>query len=342
LLNNLLSYFAHGSEAVTDLFTSDDGLAAQTSSLALRVVVTAAIVLMLLTILAAFINDRNPKLKLPIFILMAITMAGSTLVLIGSTVYLNISSDSGGPVHWHAAIEYWACGNQLEFRDPEGKFSNKIGTSTSHEHDDKILHLEGVIVDKETDASLGGLMNSLGAYISSSELIIPLNDNPGSWFEDSHEGIIANQAFVAPYIENLQEIGTVAEFQDGQSCGDEEADVQVYVFKYNGENDVYWQEKLTAPESYIINEEPNIPPGDCLVIEFGPTKERTDKLCSQYGLRDVNRCEEFGVEPDKRAICTMREVGFVTDDDLIIELKDLQNSEPAEIQELEGLEDADD
>ena len=73
--------------------------------------------------------------------MIALTLTLSTGILIGSTIYLNTNSDSGGPVHWHADIEFWACGNEIELRDPTG-FSNKIGTGTLHEHDDHRIHLD--------------------------------------------------------------------------------------------------------------------------------------------------------------------------------------------------------
>ena len=136
------------------------------AELATSTVTIAAVSLIILTILAMLLSNRFEKLKMPLFVLMVVAMAGSSVTLVGSTVYLNTKADSGGPVHWHADAEFWACGNELELRDPTGFLSNKIGTATLHEHDDHRIHLEGVVVDEEIDATLGKFMHVSGGAIT--------------------------------------------------------------------------------------------------------------------------------------------------------------------------------
>ena len=95
---------------------------------------------------------------------------------------------------------------------------------------------------------------------------------------------------------------------NGQDCGSERSQVQVYVYKDGGDQ-TYSQTKLSDPANYAIRGESAVPPGDCIIIEFGPDSPTTDKLCEQYGLRDHERCTEFGVEPAKVAqLCTNRQV----------------------------------
>jgi len=331
--------FAHTASETLHKFDPQDDLESQVSSLALDTVVIASVSLLILVIIATVVKDRLPRLKMPLFILMVISMAGSVMVLLGSTIYLNTQSDSGGPIHWHADFEFWACDNQLELRDPSGVLTNKIGTAVLHEHDDQRIHLEGVVVDKEIDASLGKFLYVVGGEIDANTLKVPLNDDPSLWFEDELDGdgeTATNSALIAEYIYDRGHDGFVAEFSDGLTCGSTQAEVQTFVYHYEEDLDVYWQEKIAAPESYAINEDPNVPPGDCVIFEFSKSKERTDKLCAQFGIRDIDKCEAFGVEPDQRGICTVREVGIVTEVGEIIELSDLLPAEPAQLETIDS------
>ncbi len=312
----LLSSLRSASSLIDDIpgvYVPQSDLETTITEIALRTVLIAASSMFVLTILAMLFSNKHEKLKMPLFVLMVIAMAGSTITLVGSTIYLNTNSDSGGPVHWHADFEFWACGNELEVRDPLG-FSNKIGTWTLHEHDDHRIHLEGVVVDGEVDASLGKFMHVTGGAITESHLVLPLNETEdGPLFEDEEDGdgpSSTNPDLLASYIRDDAELGKVAVFKDGDTCGSEVADVQVFLYEYNEEDDTYSQRKLDNPRDYVITDDPNVPPGDCVIFEFGPEREKTDKLCEQYGIRDMDRCEEFGVSADQRAICHIKQVNY--------------------------------
>lgn len=290
----------------------------QITSLGIRTTLIASASLIVLTILAALLKDRVPKLKLPLFLAMALMMVGTTVVLFGSTIYLNMKAESGGPVHWHTDIEFWACGAELELRDPHGLLSNKIGTSTYHEHNDKRIHLEGVVVKKSEDASLEKFMRVTDGYISGSGIGIPLNDNSDEWFV-SGESIDGDQQDTSkfPLAGEANEWiidgkdGPVANLVNGKACpgGDKPAEVQAFVYRFNEGSETYVQEKLADPGEYIMRDESLVPPGDCVIIEYGAVRETTDKLCEQYGVRDAVRCVEFGVKEYNPAVCNIREVG---------------------------------
>jgi hypothetical protein len=297
---------------ITDLYVPEEDLENKIAQLSLKVVLISAAIVTVLVIIAWLLNNKKPKLKLPLFIGIAGTMALSTLMLIFSTVYLNVNSDSGGPVHWHADMEVWACGNELELRNPTG-FSNKIGTSTLHEHNDHRIHLEGVVVDEQIDASLGKFMYVIGGAITDDALVVPVNPASGEYFEDEVDGDGPSNRYAQQINDNFipgDEKGNFAKFIDGQKCGEQEAEVQVFVYKYNEEDDTYEQTKLTRPQDYVITDDPNVPPGDCIIVEFGPAKSKTDKLCEQYGVRDIDRCETYGVEADEKSICTMKQINY--------------------------------
>ena len=157
----------------------------QIASTSLRVVLISSIILGVCTLLAVLINKApkniQNKAKLPLFIIIAGTMVLSTLYMTGSTVYLNVKSESGGPVHWHSGIEFWACDSEINLRDPVGFLSNKVGSATYHEHNDKYIHLEGVVVKKSVDASLGKFMEVTGGYITNDSIGIPLSSETSAW-----------------------------------------------------------------------------------------------------------------------------------------------------------------
>lgn len=312
--SQVASRFGSVLDDITGLYVPTDDLETTISDLAMDTVIAAAAALFVLTLLAMLVNQKIPKLKLPVFILIVIVMVGSTFTLIGSTIYLNVSADSGGPVHWHADTEIWACGNELELRDPTGFLSNKIGTATLHEHNDKRIHLEGVVVDEIVDASLGKYFYVIGGAITEDAMVVPLNEKDNqNIYEDEEDGdgpSDSNPALVNPYIVEDEELGTVASFRDGDSCGEETAEVQVFVYNLNEDGDTYEQRKLDNPRDYVIFDDSNVPPGDCVIFEFGPEVEKTDKLCDQYGIRDIERCEEFGVLPEQREICTLTQVNY--------------------------------
>lgn len=291
----------------------------QVTSLGTKAVVYGAIVLVTAIVIASLLKDKAPKLKLPLFLIMATALVGVTFTLIGSTVYLNTKSESGGPVHWHTDVEYWACGTEIEFRDPHGFLSNKIGTATYHEHNDKRIHLEGVVVRKDQDASLEKFMRVTGGFLQDDAIAIPLNDSEAEWFVsgDAADGdatsIDTDAGELKSYVHHGQE-GPVMKLANGQTCGGNRAELQAFVYRYNKEDDTYAQTKLANPKEYIMRDESQVPPGDCLIIEFDTPKAATERLCEQYGVRDVDRCTEFGVKEFSSDVCYARQVNVPSRD----------------------------
>ncbi len=279
------------------------------NTLSLTTVGIAAVLLVIFVVLSLTLVKKWPKVKLPLFLAIAITVVGSTIIIAGGTVYLNTHSFTGGPIHWHADFEIWACGNEVDLRDPTG-LSNKIGTPTLHEHNDKRIHLEGVPITPK-DASLGNFMDVVGGQLTGNTLIVPLNDSKYFYDTPSEEDGDGNGApapeLVTPFIHTRAD-GKVAAFVNGQKCGDQTAQVQVFVYQYNQANDTYSQMKVKDPANYSITGNENVPPGDCVIMQFGPATDRTPYLCKQYGIRDKDKCGEFGVPPDQRKVCTMTEV----------------------------------
>jgi len=286
----------------------------QINSLGIKTVFYAAIILVIATVIAAVLKNKAIKTyRLPLFLIMALALVGSTLILFGSTIYLNTKAESNGPVHWHSDIEFWACNAELELRDPHGILSNKIGTPTLHEHNDKRIHLEGVVVRKKDDASLEKFMRVTNGYLAPDAIGVPLNDNANEWFAqgdktDGDKQDLSNVEQLKTYVKQSTD-GPVMELVNGRRCGNQPAELQVFVYSYNKADKTYTQHKLADPTSYVMRDESVVPPGDCVIVDFSAPKDRTDKLCRQYGVRDQDRCVAFGVPSDDQKVCNIREVG---------------------------------
>ncbi len=211
-------------------------------------VLIASVLLIILVAISLKIRRPSAYLKKLLFVGFVTVTVVCTLFLAGSTIYLNSISASRGPVHYHADYQIWQCGNELELEDPRG-FSNKIGTSTIHEHNDKRIHIEGVIVEPQ-DASLAHFFASVGGKLEQDSLTIP-----------GHEGLTT--------------------LKSADSCPNTaKTELQVFVYKVAGQ--YYSQAKIDNPALYIISPESNVPPGDCIIIELDQEKLKTEKLCQSF------------------------------------------------------------
>jgi hypothetical protein len=55
----------------------------------------------------------------------------------------------------------------------------------------------------------------------------------------------------------------------------------------------YTQTKVESPAEYIMAGEGGVPPGDCIMIEYGPAKVRTENLCRSFKVaKQVNKLGE--------------------------------------------------
>ncbi|MDX1766066.1 MAG: hypothetical protein R3313_03895, partial [Candidatus Saccharimonadales bacterium] len=262
ILTSLKLFAQNAAESIPNSYVPIEDLEDEVAALSTNATLGAAGALLVLIVVAALTRDKWPKLKTPLFIMICLTLISSFLTLAGATIYLNVKSDTGGPVNWRADFEIWACGNELELRDPYEFLSNKIGTSTLYEHDDRRIYLEGVPVELENDATLGKFMYVIGGAITDQALLVPLNPpDKGGYFENSLDGdgvtdLYASQ--IDPFIIE-DEHGPVARFIEGQKCGDQEAVVNVFRYRVGQDGQTYYQEKLSNPRDYVISGESAVP-----------------------------------------------------------------------------------
>jgi hypothetical protein len=240
-----------------DYGTALENMQSNIASTSLIVAGVATVLLFLLIILAVISRKEVKNHKKKFFLSIIFVAIIATLYLVGATLYLNSYSETHGPVHWHADFEIWACGNKIDLIDPIG-FSNRIGTPVLHEHGDDRIHVEGVLV-KKRHADLHNFFEVVGGELTNNSIIIPIN-----------EGSI--------------------EIKDGDLCNNKEGKLQVFLYRVTNPDPkkntgfTYTQQKVEDFKNLILSPYSNVPPGDCIIIEFSENKEKTDKVCETYSI----------------------------------------------------------
>lgn len=215
---------------------------------ALKAVAVGGLLLVVLAVICLKVKEMAPTLSKILYGLIVVVTVLTTAFLAGSTIYLNSTSSSGGPVHWHGDFEIWKCGSEITLKDPSG-WSNKMGTETLHHHGDKRIHQEGVVYEKG-DNSLGKFFEVIGGEITGDSLTA--DDNSGKFT-----------------------------LKTGDVCSGQEAQFQVFVYRVDGQNN-YTQEKISDPAHFVFAPHSQVPPGDCIIMELDIPKQKTDKLCRSY------------------------------------------------------------
>jgi len=188
----------------------------KTTSFKLTMVAFVVILaLILVSILSSRLLEKNNAYKIILFSVIVIITIGTTIYVAGGTIYLNVISETKGPVHWHADFEVWSCGEKLDLSDPTG-LANRIGTSTFHEHGDDRIHLEGVVINSE-DVSLHNFFHVIGGTLTKNSLSLPTN-----------QGLL--------------------DLKNGDSCDGQQGVLQVFVYQVSNPEDrkswVFKQQKL--------------------------------------------------------------------------------------------------
>ena len=239
--------YAHAEESE---FRIDDYLVSSSTNFTLA----ASAIVSILVLISIFYKRKTEKMKWILFILILIPIILTTAYIAGSTIYLNLISQTKGPVHWHADFEIWNCGKSVHVIDPED-LSNKIGSTALHEHNDNRIHVEGVVV-KSSDVDLHSFFEQIGS-LTSTRAVVRTNDG-----------------FV--------------EMKNGDLCDGKEGKLQVFLYRVINADEtrktgfVYEQIKLGDFEEYVISPYSLVPPGDCLIIEFGEEKNETGRICETY------------------------------------------------------------
>ncbi|MDO8633672.1 MAG: hypothetical protein Q7K34_00060 [archaeon] len=196
------------------------------------------ILVMVLSVFSIFFQDKMPeKAKKIVFIIVVVTVGLTTLYAAATTVYLNVISESGGPVHWHADFELWVCGEKISNLKAAEFPSNKVGTAVLHHHDDYRMHVEGLVISKE-DVSLSAFFNAIGGEFINGHFRTKLEN--GEWIDKS----------------------------DGETCPDGKPGKWRLYAKNHATGEF---EENTELEDYVIKPFFTITPGDYLKLAFDST-----------------------------------------------------------------------
>ncbi len=240
--------YAHGAEEEEEVHVDTYDLSDSIMYVGIGLAIIAVF-----TVLSIIIKQKSPNVKLWLFLGIAAPTAIITSYLIGATITLNLVAETQGPVHWHADFEVWNCDERVELKEPGG-LSNRLGTPIFHSHGDDRIHIEGVVASIRSVA-LHSFFTAIG-------------------------GVLENDSIALPTGEGLLTVN------NGDLCDGKQGKLQVFAYRiknpHNPKNWVYEQHKLEDFREYIIAPYSNIPPGDCIIIEFGPERDKTDRLCQSY------------------------------------------------------------
>lgn len=229
-------------------------LEATIMTLSIKVAITAAIIIALITIFSLIIVEPSASLKRVLFWIMILATVLPTIFFAGSTVYLNVISETGGPVHWHLDYRIFVCGEEVQLAGPVGLLSNKVGTPSFHHHDDNRIHVEGTVVDM-THIELEDFFETIGGELTDTSFTLPLDEGSRTVTngEQCADGTIGT--WNAYLIEMPDPDGTIAQVGPLH-------DFPHYLMK---------------PEAYV-------PPGDCVIFEFGKPADAPAEACTFYAI----------------------------------------------------------
>lgn len=218
-------------------------------------IVIAVFIFSAVPFLILFFSRKNISKKHTYFWIVVYLVSAITLVIIFDTINLTINSETKGPVHWHADFQIWKCGERLDIVEPE-KIVNRIGTRLVHEHGDNRVHVEGIIKDLKS-ADLHNFFEVIGGSLSENSFSILTNND-------------------------------VIKASDGELCDGEKGEVQIFLYVVtnvmDNQKSGFLVEQLKVNENYVLSPYQDVPPGDCIIVEFDKRKEKTDKICDTYQL----------------------------------------------------------
>jgi hypothetical protein len=266
LILSSFAAYSHGADDVPEEEINEEeiGLEQYIRSTSSNYILIASIIATTLILFSIYHKGKSEKAKFLMFLGIVVPIIIATVYSAGSTIYLNLISETQGPVHWHADFEIWDCGKKIDLKDPEG-FSNKIGSAVFHEHGDDRIHVEGVVVERDT-VDLHNFFEIIGGSLTANSFSVP-----------THDGY--------------------TELRNGDLCNGQQGKLQAFLYKINNPEDnknwVYEQQKLENFEDYVLSPYASVPPGDCIIIELDAEKEKTEHICSSYEA-GINRGDLSG------------------------------------------------
>ncbi len=234
-----------------------------------------------------------------------------TTVLLLSTSLLQIQSGTAGAAHTQAEIEFWVCGTEIS------PLTHNLSNDRRFSQGAKRVYLSGFTPADDEAGSLRGYVAALGGELQDESLRLPLAAQDDEWtmpeqLRDGDPQGDLDTRFMQRYMIRQNTGSPDESFIDitsGQRCPrSTETELQVFVYSADPDSNSYQQQKLDNPSQYRFTAGQPVPPGDCVIVEFDESKDRTDKLCPGYGMRDSQRCLTFGVQQLDDGYCSYEQV----------------------------------
>jgi len=236
-----------------DIEEENIDLAETLKSNSVEFIIIVSLIIVILVSISLKSKERTEEANWILFLGIAIPTILVTGYLAYSTIYLNVVSETKGPVHWHADYEVWSCGEKIDLVKATG-LSNRIGTTLFHDHGDNRIHVEGVVIDTK-NVDLHSFFETIGGYLENDRIEMPTNER-------------------------------TLLMRNGDLCNGNQGKLQAFLYKIinpeDAKNWVFEQTKLENFEEYILSPYSQIPPGDCIIIEFSEEKQSTEHICETY------------------------------------------------------------
>ncbi|TSC63018.1 MAG: hypothetical protein G01um101448_158 [Parcubacteria group bacterium Gr01-1014_48] len=242
---------------LVSVFAASDDITTLVQKTAVLFAMAGSVLIAFLVIISILVRHQSELLKKVLFFSFLAAIGAPTLYFVGSTLYVNTMSDTKGPVHWHADFQIYACGQPIKLASPTSQLSNKVGTPIFHHHDDNRIHIEGVVANKQ-NFELADFFSAIGGELTKTSFTLPTNAGK-------------------------------RELRNGDLCGTDTGTWQVFVYRQDESNPrVFRQLNVKNYTQYLLSPHQNIPPGDCIIMEFDNLKEKTEHLCPLHAVELQN------------------------------------------------------
>lgn len=170
LLFALLAVFASAAFAHQTDFPHDEAILNPGSGLSETMAAAFGLILAI-GVASAVLGEKLGRLGKKAAFAAIVAISGiATLYLVASVVALFTSSATGGPVHWHADFEVWACGDKISLKQAGG-WTTRVGPLLLHHHGDDRMHVEGIVRELQ-DVSLKEFFKAIGGGFTRGELLL--------------------------------------------------------------------------------------------------------------------------------------------------------------------------
>lgn len=195
----------------------------------------ASVLLIFLSGAAVMLRDQlTGSGKKLLFLAMALVVVIPTVFMFGGTVYMNLTSFTGGEIHWHADFDIYIDGDLRDIKDAEG-LANRVGTAQFHEHDDGRVHAEGIFQERE-DVTLAAFFEAIGGHLTTDRIMF-----------ESDQGLVDVSNEGGKTLKVFAKRGTI--------------------------NQREWSMLENAPD-YVISPHGTVPPGDLVVFAYTNRSEQ--------------------------------------------------------------------